>query len=221
MRMIPTFSTMGTSKDQSCRGLEDDQGSHTVSVVIIDMGIDYRHPDLQGNIWKNPGEIADNGKDDDGNGYIDDISADFFSNNDNTQWTDTVIYHVAGSIAAATNNGKLIAGVAWQTKMAALKFLSDIRGHIGAIDAVAYSAAMGFKVSNNSWGGGGKSLALKAAIGKAAKAGQYSTPPLEIQDVTMTVHLTIHRVMIVKTLFQLRLLIALTVLPVLMLWKTA
>ena len=151
------------------------KGSHTVSVAIIDTGIDYRHPDLQGNIWKNPGEIADNGKDDDGNGYIDDIYGWDFSNNDNDPMDGHGHgTHVAGSIAAATNNGKLIAGVAWQTKMAALKFLSDNgRGSTsGAIDAVAYSAAMGFKVSNNSWGGGGKSLALKAAIEKAAKAGQ-------------------------------------------------
>ena len=151
------------------------KGSHTVSVAIIDTGIDYRHPDLQGNIWKNPGEIADNGKDDDGNGYIDDIYGWDFSNNDNDPMDGHGHgTHVAGSIAAATNNGKLIAGVAWHTKMAALKFLSDNgRGSTsGAIDAVAYSAAMGFKVSNNSWGGGGKSLALKAAIEKAAKAGQ-------------------------------------------------
>ena len=151
------------------------KGSHTVSVAIIDTGIDYRHPDLQGNIWKNPGEIADNGKDDDGNGYIDDIYGWDFSNNDNDPMDGHGHgTHVAGSIAAATNNGKLIAGVAWHTKMAGLKFLSDSgRGSTsGAIDAVAYSAAMGFKVSNNSWGGGGKSLALKAAIEKAAKTGQ-------------------------------------------------
>ena len=99
--------------------------------------------------------------------------------------------------------------------MAGLKFLSDSgRGSTsGAIDAVAYSAAMGFKVSNNSWGGG-KSLALKAAIEKAAKAGQLFCASAGNSRRTMTVHLTIHRVMIVKTLFQLRLLIALTVLPV-------
>ena len=102
------------------------KGSHTVSVAIIDTGIDYRHPDLQGNIWKNPGEIADNGKDDDGNGYIDDIYEWDFSNNDNDPMDGHGHgTHVAGSIAAATNNGKLIAGVAWHTKMAALKFLSD------------------------------------------------------------------------------------------------
>ncbi|MDA8775481.1 S8 family serine peptidase [Opitutales bacterium] len=151
------------------------KGSHAVSVAIIDTGIDYRHPDLQGNIWINPGEIADNGKDDDGNGYIDDIYGWDFSNNDNDPMDGNGHgTHVAGSIAAATNNGKLIAGVAWHTKMAGLKFLSD-KGSgstSDAIDAVAYSSAMGFKVSNNSWGGGGKSRALKTAIEKAGQKGQ-------------------------------------------------
>jgi subtilisin family serine protease len=151
------------------------KGSHAVSVAIIDTGIDYRHPDLQGNIWKNPGEIANNGKDDDGNGYIDDIYGWDFSNNDNDPMDGHGHgTHVAGSIAAATNNGKLIAGVAWHTKMAGLKFLTD-KGSgstSDAIDAVAYSSAMGFKVSNNSWGGGGNSRALKTAIEKAGQKGQ-------------------------------------------------
>jgi subtilisin family serine protease len=151
------------------------KGSSTVTVAIIDTGIDYNHPDLQGNLWKNPGEIADNGKDDDQNGYIDDVYGWDFRNNDNDPMDGHGHgTHVAGTIAAATNNGKLMAGVAWHTKMAGLKFLSDKGpGSISdAIDAVAYSAAMGFKVSNNSWGGGGNSRALKAAIEKAGKGGQ-------------------------------------------------
>jgi len=47
--------------------------STTVTVAVIDSGIDIEHEDLQGKIWVNPKEIAGNGKDDDGNGYIDDI----------------------------------------------------------------------------------------------------------------------------------------------------
>ena len=47
--------------------------STTVVVAVIDSGIDVEHEDLQGKIWVNPKEIAGNGKDDDGNGYVDDI----------------------------------------------------------------------------------------------------------------------------------------------------
>ena len=58
-------------------------GSSSVLVCIIDTGLDYNHPDLVANVWTNPGEIAGNGIDDDGNGYIDDIHGWDFYNNDN------------------------------------------------------------------------------------------------------------------------------------------
>jgi len=45
----------------------------TVVVAVIDSGIDIEHEDLAANIWVNPGEIPDNGIDDDKNGYIDDV----------------------------------------------------------------------------------------------------------------------------------------------------
>ena len=43
--------------------------TRTVIVAIIDTGIDYQHPDLRDSMWTNPNEIADNGIDDDGNGF--------------------------------------------------------------------------------------------------------------------------------------------------------
>ena len=52
----------------------DSQSSNTtVIVAVIDTGIDYNHPDLRDEMWKNPDEIAGNGIDDDQNGYIDDV----------------------------------------------------------------------------------------------------------------------------------------------------
>ena len=83
--------------------------------------------------------------------------------------------HVAGTIAAATNNNTQVAGVAWHTKLVALKFLAD--GGWGytsdAIDAIAYCAAMEIPISNNSWGGGGYSQALKDVISQAGDLGTF------------------------------------------------
>ena len=135
-----------------------------VVVAVIDTRIDYNHPDLEGNIWINPGEIAGNNIDDDGNGYVDDVYGWDFCNNDNNPMDgDGHGTHVGGTIAAATNNGELVAGVAWHASLVGLKFLSDDGwgSTADAIDAVAYCAAMNFPISNNSWGGGGYSQALR------------------------------------------------------------
>jgi subtilisin family serine protease/PKD repeat protein len=149
-------------------------GSQDVVVAVIDTGVDYNHPDLSANIWTNPGEIPGNGIDDDGNGFIDDVHGYDFANNDGDPLDDHGHgTHVAGTIAAAGNNGIGVVGVAWQARIMAVKFL-DAGGSgftDGAINAVLYAASMGAKVMNNSWGGGGFSQALNDAIATADMAG--------------------------------------------------
>ena len=149
-------------------------GNPNFVVAVIDTGTDYNHPDLDANIWTNPGEIAGNGVDDDGNGFIDDIHGYDFSGNDADPMDEHAHgTHVAGTICAETNNGIGVAGVAQQCRIMALRFL-DRNGSgftSGAISALDYAVLMGVKVSNNSWGGGGYSQSLFNAIQNAGASG--------------------------------------------------
>jgi len=130
-------------------------GSNEVIIAIIDTGIQINHPDLASNIWKNPGEIPNNGIDDDGNGYIDDIHGWDFKNNDNSVY-DGIDYHgthVAGIIGAVGNNRIGVAGINWRVKIMPLKFLEYGTGQSAdAIEALAYAANKGVKIISDSWG---------------------------------------------------------------------
>ena len=148
-------------------------------VGVIDTGGDYNHPDLQPNIWTSPGEIAGNGEDDDGNGFIDDVHGWDFVNNDNNPMDDHFHgTHVSGSIAAAGNNDRGVIGVCWGGQIMALKFLDN--GGSGttadAIEAIEYATMMkrdfgvNIRLTNNSWGGGGYSQALYIAIRASQEA---------------------------------------------------
>lgn len=155
-------------------------GSSQIVVGVIDTGIDYTHPDLAANIWVNPGETPGDGIDNDGNGYIDDIHGWDFAYDDNDPMDiDGHGTHVAGTIGAVGNNGIGVAGVNWNVKLMALKFLNDNgRGSSAdAVDALYYAAIMkqlygvNIRVTNNSWGGGGYSTALRDAIDINAQVG--------------------------------------------------
>jgi len=155
-------------------------GSAGTVVAVIDEGIDTSHPDLQDNLWTNPGEIAGNGVDDDRNSYVDDVNGFDFANNDPTVYDPDPVTgtgdehgtHVAGTIAAAGNNAVGISGVAWDAQIASLKFLGADGGYTSdAVEAINYAVAEGMPISNNSWGGGGYSQSLRDAIARADTAG--------------------------------------------------
>jgi len=143
-------------------------------VAVIDTGIDYYHPELEVNVWVNPGEIPGNGIDDDVNGYIDDVNGyDFVSDDADPMDDQGHGTHVAGIIGAVGDNNVGVAGVCWRARMMALKAFDD-RGQASISDvvvAIHYAIRAGARIINASWGDYEKSLALGEAVNEALRAG--------------------------------------------------
>ncbi len=156
-----------------------EQGDTNVVIGIIDTGVQLDHPDLQSNIYINQGEWGsdgfggskqNNGIDDDGNGYIDDLHGWDFGGSDyhypigdnnpapvNTQSAHGT--HVAGIASAATNNGAGVSGVGYKCKILPVKTSSDNDTRSGGypyiiygFEGILYAASMGATVINCSWG---------------------------------------------------------------------
>lgn len=149
-------------------------GTGRTIVAVIDSGVAYNHPDLKANMWRNPGETAGNGIDDDRNGFVDDVYGYDFANNDGNPADDNGHgTHIAGTIGAVGNNGVGVAGVAWRARIMALKFL-DASGSgytSDAVRALNYAVARGAKVVNASFGGGGYDRAMATAVASARSRG--------------------------------------------------
>lgn len=150
------------------------EGSSNVIVAVIDTGMDMDHPDLQPNLWTNPGEIANNGVDDDNNGYVDDIHGyDFVSNDANPDDDHGHGSHTAGTVGAVGRNGTGVVGVSHQVKLMPLKFLNSAGSGADsdAIKAIEYAWKNGAFLSSNSWGGGDHAQAMEDEINRAGSHG--------------------------------------------------
>ena len=153
-------------------------GSRDIVVGVIDTGVDYSHPDLAANAWVNSGEIAGDGIDNDGNGYIDDVHGiNAITDAGDPMDDEGHGTHVSGTIGASGNNGVGIVGVNHDVSIAGCKFLAaDGTGSTsGAIKCIDYmvglkNSGVNLRVLNNSWGGGGYSQALADAITASEQA---------------------------------------------------
>ena len=163
--------------------------SRRAVIAVIDTGIDFQHPDLADKMWINSGEIPDNGIDDDGNGYIDDVYGwDFFNDDPSichyeyneahdaylcaASDNDNHGTHCAGIIAASADNSIGIAGVAsvGDIRLMSLKVYggAECSGSVAdAIKAIRYADRMGADVCNISWGFYNYSSSLYTAIARS------------------------------------------------------
>jgi len=145
-----------------------------IIVAVIDTGVDASHPDLAPNMWVNPGEIAGNGRDDDGNGYVDDVHGwDFVRDDAEPDDLDGHGTHVAGTVAARGDDGYGVVGTAYGARVMGLKFLEGRFGGstYDAAAAIHYAVNHGADVINASWAGPGYSTTLRNAINYARSRG--------------------------------------------------
>jgi subtilisin family serine protease len=155
-------------------------GGGSTVVGVIDSGVDYNHPDLKANMWVNPFEIAGDGIDNEGNGYVDDIhGANFITGSGNPMDDQGHGTHVAGTIGGVGNNGAGMTGVNWNAQVMGLKFLAADGYGTGAdaIEALYYTLDMkrrgvNVTVTNNSYGGEPFSRAFYDALKASGDAGQ-------------------------------------------------
>ncbi len=148
-----------------------------VPIAIVDSGLAVDHPDLKNNIWANLKEVI-NGRDDDGNGLVDDRSGWDFRHNDNTTY-DRVGHgtHVAGVAGAVANNGLGVSGVVWQTKLVPLQVYDETdqissQAYVSSVrPALEYILQQGIPVANLSLDTGGDNLSIKTAIKALVKSG--------------------------------------------------
>ena len=151
------------------------RGSSDIIVAVIDTGVDYDHPDLQGNLWTN--EAERDGLpwvDDDDNGYVDDIRGyNFVAYNNDPKDDHGHGTAMAGIIAAVGNNETDIAGVCWVVRIMPVKVLGAAGDGTAAdaVPAIYYAVANGADIISGSWGGAETSNALRDAIAYAHEEG--------------------------------------------------
>lgn len=136
-------------------GWDTRTNASSVIVAVVDTGIRYTHEDLAANMWTNPGEVAGDGIDNDGDGFVDDVyGINAITGSGNPMDDNGHGSHCAGTIGGVGNNGVGVIGVAWNVKLMACKFLSS-SGAGATSDAIAcidFARQKGAKIISASWG---------------------------------------------------------------------
>ncbi len=136
-------------------------GNSSVIVAILDSGVDTTHPDLEGNLWTNEAEAnGTEGRDDDGNGYRDDIHGYNFVAGSAAIHAENHGTHVAGTVGAVNNNGVGVCGVAGGrypqkgVQLMCLQIMDENYPDKGAnlLKVFQYAAENGAVIAQNSWG---------------------------------------------------------------------
>lgn len=190
----------GFKNSEAAKALQISKGSQRIVVAVIDTGADTNHEDLMANYWKNEGEIgvvenatckalpepvalakkecnkALNGKDDDGNGFIDDVHGwNFVAKNNDLTDNHGHGTHIAGIIGAQAGNGKGIAGISPDVSLMILKYFDpkvpNTDNLKNTVDSIRYAIKMKANIINYSGGGTEFSADEKAAIEEARQAG--------------------------------------------------
>lgn len=149
------------------------RAAREVVVAVPDTGITVDHPDLRGRLWFNPNETPDNGIDDDENGVVDDVhGANFVDGNGDITDRHGHGTHIAGVIAAVSDNQAGIAGISHNARILPVRIL-DERG-VGTlfdvIQGIDYAAQEGAQVINASWGTSIPSRLLLESLERARNA---------------------------------------------------
>lgn len=158
-------------------------GSRDVIIAVIDSGVDVSHPDLKNNLWTNPDEVPMNGKDDDGDGFIDDVHGwNFVSDSSDVRPVEAhdglheAFIHgtvVASLIAAQGNDDIGISGVSWRARIMPLVVIApDGYGRDeDIIDAIHYAVDHGADIINLSLVGYEFNTQLAQAVHEATSQG--------------------------------------------------
>ncbi len=124
------------------------EAGDSIVICMIDEGLDSDHPDLQGNLWLNHGEIPNNNIDDDENGYVDDFRGwNVASANDDLQSGPNAGWHgtaVAGVMGARGNNNIGVSGINWDVKI-----MTVVRGATMDQTLAAYAYPFSFRKKYN------------------------------------------------------------------------